>query len=446
MKLLLILSALIAGSFCQEKEIMAIKILPTRTGENYPIRVQPNNNTTFQGGFSLCVRVNFLTWDTNAPIWSKLFSLTIMYYMYGKVRFRGEHTFSWDKIIPIDPSYWNSICITFNVANLYFNLSINGKVEVSAINDKKIALEPLSKNVIDLGKRPFTGQIADLNMWSRPLSYNEVIQFSSGCDLSFVEHSKPELIFWPTAILTYNLSNAQKTKVPYQNFCRKNVAANFNFIRLPYDKLYEEHSKMCKKYNSELFFPQNDLQLQNMISYINQSNFNFRCKNIWVPFKRSKYNYTKWVYDSTDLPEKEVLFEIWKKTESKSVGRDCMFFNFTSREYVESDCDNELIICSFCQIDKSRQIFSLKHNFYSLDIDGKYYLIQDKAGDVIFYGTKGVTNIVLNEENWWMIDNIRKSAKCKYIYVFFKKYNIIEFELYLFRAKPAFACNRFFLN
>jgi len=53
----------------------------------------------------------------------------------------------------------------------------------------------------------------------------------------------------------------------------------------------------------------------------------------------------------------------------------------------------------------------LKHDCYGLDIDGRYYVFQDKAGNIIFSGIKGFTNIELDEKNWWMIDNIRISKE-----------------------------------
>jgi hypothetical protein len=415
-KLFFILALFIAKALCEEKEILAFKILPKRVREeeeSFEIRIQPNRNVTFQGGFSLCMRVNFLTWETSPLIYiSNKFSLTMMRYKQGQMFFYGLHVFPLD--LPIDPAYWNSICITFNAGNLYFNLSINGLDYVSTTKDKKINVEQLFRSAIELVRTPFTGHIADFNIWSRPLSPYEVYQYSLGCDVNFVENSKPDLTFWSTAALIYIGNNTKKTKVPFQQFCNKNENDNVFYIRLPYDRHYEEHSEICKRHNGELFFPRNDSHLQNLISYMDQTTFDKRCKNVWVPFKRSRYNHTKWVYDSTNLPEKELLFEQWKKAKPKPLVGDCMFFNITSIEYVESDCENELITCSFCQIEKSRQIFTLKHNCWDLDLDGRYYIMQDKVGNVIYYGILGITNIQLNEESWWMIDNIRMSQDSRF--------------------------------
>ncbi len=131
--LLLFLTAFVAYSVSEE--ILAITILPARTSEkqNGPIKVHPNINATFQGGFSLCMRVKFLNWVSSTLIWSHYLSLSLNSEMHGEVSFNGGHMFYWNKNIPIDPTYWNSICITYNTASLYFNLSINGQDEVSTI-------------------------------------------------------------------------------------------------------------------------------------------------------------------------------------------------------------------------------------------------------------------------------------------------------------------------
>ena len=197
--------SLIAFSFCAEKEILAIKILPTRprAEQNDRIKVEPNSNVTFQDGFSLCFRVNFLTWDSSTLILSNILSLDIMSNQLGYLFFDEEYTFPWDIHIPIDPFYWNSICLTFNKSSQYFNFTINGKGIVSTGKEKKIVLEQFSHTSFEVGGSYFTGQISDFNIWSRPLSNDEITQYSFGCNQDFVEKSKPEVIFWPKAAISY---------------------------------------------------------------------------------------------------------------------------------------------------------------------------------------------------------------------------------------------------
>lgn len=408
------LISLIANSLCDEREILAIKILPTRprAKENDRVRVEAKSNVTFQSGFSICMRVNMLAWDSSLLISSKILSLDIMSNKHGNLIFDEVYSFSWDNDIPIDPFYWNTICLTFNQSTQVFYFTINGKEIVRAINEKKNFLNQITKNAIELGGKRFTGQISDFNIWSRPLSDDEISQYSLGCNQDFVKQSKPDVIVWPDATISYKGSNIKRITVSYKKFCHMATYSEPLMIHKYPNKKYRMHAQyFCWQFKGQMIFPSNVSELEKVIFHIEQnSDIKNKCNIFWVPFRRSSFNQTKWILDFGTLPEIEVSFEPWKKAAGKALGVNCMFFNITSREYIESDCENELVECSFCQISKERQMFTLKHMCEWLDVDDKYYINQDDDGFVKLFGIEGRTNIDINDKRW-VIDNLEMAKE-----------------------------------
>jgi len=152
--------------------------------------------------------------------------------------------------------------------------------------------------------------------------------------------------------------------------------------------------------------------LQYFLSAISQDYIKNDCKNsFWVPFVRSKKNSTNWIiHDELKSFDTEITFDPWKKKDlgiSKlnfDAEKDCMIFDIFSKEYMEEECKDLEIFCSFCQIkDERRKIFNLKMNCEEQHIiDEKYFFTTDI--NLKFSGVFGLSNIIQNSTGDWMLD------------------------------------------
>ena len=55
-------------------------------------------------------------------------------------------------------------------------------------------------------------------MWSRPLSGEEIVDYSTGCDPDFVQRSNPDMVNWSTRKLALQGKNSAKIFIPGLNF------------------------------------------------------------------------------------------------------------------------------------------------------------------------------------------------------------------------------------
>lgn len=157
-------------SYSDSKDIRVFEILPSRPNSmaNDRVVVELDRNITFQRGYALCLRIKFKTWDKTQIIYSRNISLVISDDQTGSfTNGRTNHYFTWDKSMVMIPTYWNSICVSYDEVNLSFNLSINAVREVSSLENEKITLNRIAPNELLLAGTSFTGQISDFNIWNR---------------------------------------------------------------------------------------------------------------------------------------------------------------------------------------------------------------------------------------------------------------------------------------
>ena len=55
-------------------------------------------------------------------------------------------------------------------------------------------------------------------MWSWPLSAEEIVEFSTGCDPHFVQRSNPDMVRWSTRKVALQGKNSAKIFIPGPNF------------------------------------------------------------------------------------------------------------------------------------------------------------------------------------------------------------------------------------
>ena len=95
------------------------------------------------------------------------------------------HEFVWRDFMTISPTFWNSICLTYNFNSNYTLLMINGREVLNKTGSysKQINNNNLSNPMIMLELSPGSeGQFSDLNLWSRPLSLEDLSPYFEGCN------------------------------------------------------------------------------------------------------------------------------------------------------------------------------------------------------------------------------------------------------------------------
>ena len=152
--------------------------------------VQPNQANLETLGFSICLRCKFWTWDvknvfeTNFAVLA--FSKFEMFLAAVSV-FNGPYVVFSSQGLKSSPSLWNTLCVVFNAQTSNVTVFINGNKEIlnqyrnvtNFINGSKVGTIMVGGTN---GPMRFSGQVTDLNIWSRHLNPSEVNKFMARVD------------------------------------------------------------------------------------------------------------------------------------------------------------------------------------------------------------------------------------------------------------------------
>lgn len=292
---------LINRTFGNYDQTMSIKFSP-RPGQVYAF-TQPFSQAKVASadlslGYGVCLRANIWTWNTNILLDSGLFKLRLSPYPLNQGTFthsRLSFPFSHEKSLNYTKTAWNAFCASYNATDaddLTFSLMINGQLVLDFSSADLMLTETAVANMtLQVGGGYFTGQIADVQFWSRSLSYKEMLAYSEGCDDGFVANSGPAKMSWPVFNTTYYVGNyTQLSWVPKNGFCIRNKSWNQGasiFLIRAFDALYAG-SKLCGQLNGEVVYPRDEDHLQNILSVVNATHLRDKCYNrFWVPATRS---------------------------------------------------------------------------------------------------------------------------------------------------------------
>ena len=362
------------------------------------VKISSTKSAVTSGGYTVCLRVKFETWDKITLLQTSDFGVQLDEYREGTgTVFYGNHfqSFIWRDIIPLTRNLWNSFCVRFHPSFLTMALTINGLQVVNATDKKQMSPNKNDFSDIILGSVYFTGQISDLNIWSRVLSNEELEQYSNGCNYEFVGNSKPDIISWSKANVSFQDNFTLTTKIPVEAFCQEKPETELILIT-QYD------SKHCRKFNGEMFYPRNSSHLQLLLKGVDGSTLTKTCSDrIRVPFERSQKNKTKWIYDrknNLEEEEEEVSFQPWIKSNvvDDRDNKDCMYFDTVLKQYSEVSCSESYPRqCMVCELNFKRLFFNLKLECIDNHIDINYFLVKEKSL-LLFSGVSGLTNIEWN--------------------------------------------------
>ncbi len=89
---------------------------------------------------------------------------------------------------------WYSFCLIYDIKEYSFAINVDGLEALKIKSEKTFKDKVVNlKSPIEVGNcrylflPPFSGQMADLNVWSRPLNKDEVKQFTEFCNSDVVQ-------------------------------------------------------------------------------------------------------------------------------------------------------------------------------------------------------------------------------------------------------------------
>ena len=259
--ILVILASLTKGELTNKNWTTVYKFYPLDSGNNFVI-LEPKIPVTNSSGYSICLRVLIWKWDTTIVFDSP--ALTLVMFLYDSMKFclfKNKISQLFCFTMSSNQAEWNAICFTHNFTDFLLNVSLNGK----QMNSKKIQLDRAFLNELtkplSIGlNTSFWGQISDFNIWNRPLSYEEVQQYSFGCHEGL--SSQPEILDWSNASIISSGINSQSFKLNRQFLSCQEDITHFTLFENGMPLNYFKSLEFCNLLKGDLYDPsQNSLTL-----------------------------------------------------------------------------------------------------------------------------------------------------------------------------------------
>ncbi len=389
-------------------------------GYSDPMKILPLESVDAPNGYSICFRVQFSSWYKEVVLATSLFSFSLLNYQSGLgicKNIDSAHDFYWKGHIPISYVFWNSVCATYNHTDRSFILSLNGKFVLN-LNEEKfrniyVLQDPLTLE-FEIGDiTSFSGQLTDLNVWSRPLSAFEIGLFSTGCNPQFVQNSKPDKIIWSML----NVTNQDKAsrRIQKAELCQDSkVLSSEDKIILRSAKPFYNYThayQFCIALNGHMPYPQNKSHLETLLS--NNKNAKDHCMDrVWIPITRSSKNGSVLVYDTRNFPETIIPFQPLKEnilSTFSTSNEQCIIAQLSTKQYSTNDCSENL--CFMCQFPEHRMILNLNGNSeYVGTIDTVYAImpLDYESNSFLLRGITGKSYIKQEQGRF----EIRSSKNC----------------------------------
>jgi hypothetical protein len=389
---------LVANVVCSSNEITVYKFLPENRENNF-IVIQPETPSTPTTGYSMCLRVQFWTWDTRIVFYTDNMFFGVYHYNYKSTIYYQSETyydFPWDNMV-VSSSIWNAVCLIYNNSAMSLDISINGGPMIrNTINDS-IILDFSSSTILIGG--PFTdyrcsGLVTDFNFWNKPLSVENVQAFMKGCfndnqnDLPFPEYSD-----WSNAQITYIGNGTTTFSMPREYLCES--SSSNTLIMFFESSTFEKSAAFCKRLNGNLL-TENVTKAEKI--FLKRQTMNISsddCNKIWIETGKEGNQ------SNEDLGHSYGVSDKTKK---------CSTFSIVDGNFTSTNCDESL--CFVCKFPEERLRFKLQNNWSNkFAIEKEYLLVNDGNQNTIFVGISGQTFI--KGEGQWKIYNSKSISSFK---------------------------------
>jgi hypothetical protein len=224
-------------------------------------------------------------------------------------------------------SEWNSFCFVHTFKDYVLNLTLNGE----QINSRSKQLPNTFTNELikpySFGlNSSFWGQITDFNIWNRPLSKEEIRQYSFGCQEGL--STQPEILDWSTANIASTGINSEYFEMQRQHLtCHYQMNESISFFQNAIDMNYNKSMTLCNLLKGDLFDP----------TYTDLNQFDQFYYFYWVPIVKSgDYGQSTWKNDTQVGIEKiNSNLSLGQKTD------ECTIVDTRSNKYNSKNCYND---------------------------------------------------------------------------------------------------------
>jgi hypothetical protein len=388
---------LVANVLCSSNEITVCKFSPENRENNF-IVIQPQTPSTLTTGYSICLRVQFWTWDTRIVFYTDNIFFAVYHYNYkSTIYYQSEmyYDFSWDNMV-VSSSIWNAICLTYNNSAMSLGISINGGPMIrNTINDS-IIFDFTSSTILIGGPMSdyrFSGLVADFNFWNQPLSVENVQAFMNGClndsqnDLPFPEYSD-----WSNPQITNIGNGTTNFSMPREYLCES--SSTYTLIMFFESSTFEKSAAFCKRLNGHLL-TENVTKAEKI--FLKRQTMNISendCKKIWIETGKGGNQ-------SNENGHSYVVSDKTKK---------CLTFSIVGGNLTSTNCDESL--CFVCKFPEERLRFKVQNNWSNkFAIEKDYLLVNDGNQNTMFVGISGQT--VIKGEGQWKIINSKSISSFK---------------------------------
>jgi hypothetical protein len=387
---------LVANVVCSRNEITVYKFSPENRENNFFV-IQPETPTIPTTGYSMCLRVQFWTWDTSILLYTDNMFFGVYHYNYkSTIYYQSEmyYDFPWDNMV-VSSSIWNAICLIYNNSAMSLDISINGGPTIrNTINDSIIF--DFTSNTILIGgpmsDYRFSGLVTDFNFWNHPLSVENVQTFMNGClnnNQNFLPF--PEYSDWSNAQITNIGNGTTNVSMPREYLCES--SSTNTLIMFFESKTFEKSAAFCKRLNGHLL-TENVTKAEKI--FLKRQAMNISpddCNKIWIETGKegNQSNETGHLYGVSDKTKK------------------CSTFSIVDGNFSSTNCDESL--CFVCKFPEERLRFKLQNNWSNKFAIEKDYLLVNEGNQIVFVGISGQT--VIKREGQWKIINSKSISSFK---------------------------------
>jgi hypothetical protein len=307
--ILVILASSTKGNLPANNWTTVYRFSPPYSGNTYFV-LEPKVPVSNSTGYSICLRVCIWRWEFT--ILFETSAVRLEMYNYDKVLIcffaeEGDLCFTWVNV----NSEWNALCFTHSFEDFILTVTLNGEPMGSeTVQITNAFLDKLTKPLSIGSESLFWGQITDFNIWNRPLSKDEVIQYSLGCHEGI--STRPQILEWSTTNITKQGIHSTHFKTLLS--CQSGMMKPFYQFFINTNVMnYKKSVELCILLRGDLFDP-------NFLEFELVDHFK---KKFWVPTDKLERNGKQTINNPLTIGQES---------------DQCMIVDITSRNYSSISC------------------------------------------------------------------------------------------------------------
>jgi hypothetical protein len=224
----------------------------------------------------------------------------------------------------IVPKQWHSICYSFDTTNKNITIVFDGTLLTGSITDFpqfNISLSRMTNSTISYGtnlrfsdpliwtptqRNRFSGQLSDINIWSKPISFDNLVLFTQDCQSTKALGLPPDFLDWSKTDFKKQSTEfviIQQTQRE-DSICSTGLGDDLKVMH--YKSSFAEAPLICNAYGGKVIAPTSvnewEVIRQKLFNKINMAGYiTDTCSaNVWTGIKKSPNDTWVRVYDNVE--------------------------------------------------------------------------------------------------------------------------------------------------